>query len=156
MDGGFQRIGHALACLHGGAAEGEGLRFTFLRIERIKFLKRVGQPSSLRRSAGDARLERRARFLSAAQRRPRAGGFSQQELGLRPGIEQDAVTGQVEQAKPFMLAVITFDEVEAGTTRYTARVRHWTVEDREAHEKMGFHEGWGQCADQLAELLKTI
>ena len=22
------------------------------------------------------------------------------------------------------------------------------------HEAMGFHEGWGQCADQLAELLK--
>jgi uncharacterized protein YndB with AHSA1/START domain len=58
--------------------------------------------------------------------------------------------------KPFMLAIITFEEIEAEKTRYTARVRHWTVEDREAHEKMGFHEGWGQCADQLVDLLKTI
>jgi uncharacterized protein YndB with AHSA1/START domain len=40
-----------------------------------------------------------------------------------------------------------------GKTRYTARVRHWTVADRETHEKMGFHEGWGSCADQLAELV---
>ena len=30
-----------------------------------------------------------------------------------------------------------------GKTRYTARVRHWTVADREAHEKMGFHERLG-------------
>ena len=55
-----------------------------------------------------------------------------------------------------MTAIITFEDLGDGKTRYTARARHWTVEDREAHEKMGFHEGWGQCADQLAELLKTI
>ncbi|MFO1161145.1 MAG: SRPBCC family protein [Reyranellaceae bacterium] len=58
-------------------------------------------------------------------------------------------------AKPFMTVVLTFEE-EAGKTRYTARVRHWTVEDREAHEKMGFHEGWGLCTDQLAELAARI
>jgi uncharacterized protein YndB with AHSA1/START domain len=40
-----------------------------------------------------------------------------------------------------------------GKTRYTARVRHWNVADREMHEKMGFHEGWDRCADQLAELV---
>jgi uncharacterized protein YndB with AHSA1/START domain len=32
-------------------------------------------------------------------------------------------------------------------------VLYWTVADREAHEKMGFHQGWGQCADQLAALM---
>ena len=57
--------------------------------------------------------------------------------------------------RPFMTATITFDD-EAGETRYTARVVHWSVADREAHEKMGFHEGWGQCADQLAELVAKI
>ncbi len=54
--------------------------------------------------------------------------------------------------KPFMTVILTFED-EGGKTRYTARVRHWTVADREAHEKMGFHEGWGQCADQLAALV---
>jgi len=49
--------------------------------------------------------------------------------------------------KPFFTAVLTFED-EGGKTRYTARVLHWTVADRETHEKMGFHEGWGQCADQ--------
>lgn len=58
--------------------------------------------------------------------------------------------------KPFMLAIVTFEDVAGGKTRYTACVRHWTPADREAHEKMGFHEGWGAAADQLAELLKTI
>ena len=43
--------------------------------------------------------------------------------------------------------------VEGGKTKYTARVLHWTVADREAHEKMGFHQGWGQCADQLVALV---
>ncbi|ADV13427.1 SRPBCC domain-containing protein [Mesorhizobium ciceri] len=50
-----------------------------------------------------------------------------------------------------------FLEVVAGRKIVlTARVRHWSVADREQHEKMGFHEGWGQCADQLEELAKTL
>jgi uncharacterized protein YndB with AHSA1/START domain len=57
--------------------------------------------------------------------------------------------------KPFMTLILTFED-EGGKTRYTARVRHWTAADREAHEKMGFHEGWGLCADQLEALVATI
>ena len=58
--------------------------------------------------------------------------------------------------KPFMTATITFDDLGNGSTRYTARVAHWSREDLQAHEKMGFHEGWGQCTDQLAALAKTL
>ena len=57
--------------------------------------------------------------------------------------------------KPFMTVIVTLAD-EAGKTRYTARVLHWTVADREAHEKMGFHQGWGQCADQLAALAAKL
>ncbi|MFL5044359.1 MAG: SRPBCC family protein [Xanthobacteraceae bacterium] len=57
--------------------------------------------------------------------------------------------------KPFMTVILTFEDV-GGKTRYTARVRHWTVADREAHEKMGFHQGWGQCTDQLAALVAKL
>jgi len=65
----------------------------------------------------------------------------------------DAYSGAWEpSAKPFMTAIVTFEN-EGGKTKYTARVRHWSVADREAHEKMGFHTGWGQCADQLARLV---
>lgn len=57
--------------------------------------------------------------------------------------------------KAFITATVTFEE-EDGGTRYIARVRHWTVAAREEHEKMGFHEGWGTCAEQLEALAKTI
>ena len=57
--------------------------------------------------------------------------------------------------KPFMTVILTFED-EGGKTRYTARVRHWTVADREAHEKMGFHQGWGLCTDQLEALVAKI
>lgn len=68
----------------------------------------------------------------------------------------DAYTSAwVPSGKPFMTAILTFEDL-GGKTKYTATVRHWTVEDREAHEKMGFHEGWGQCADQLIALVQTL
>jgi uncharacterized protein YndB with AHSA1/START domain len=68
----------------------------------------------------------------------------------------DAYTTAWEPSqKPFMTVIVSFAE-EAGQTRYTARVLHWTVADREAHERMGFHQGWGQCADQLAALVARI
>jgi uncharacterized protein YndB with AHSA1/START domain len=68
----------------------------------------------------------------------------------------DAYTKAWEPSeKPFMTVILTFAD-EGGKTRYTARVRHWTVADREAHEKMGFHEGWGLCTDQLAALAAKI
>ena len=28
--------------------------------------------------------------------------------------------------------------------------------DRETHEKMGFHQGWGICTDQLAALVAKL
>jgi uncharacterized protein YndB with AHSA1/START domain len=65
----------------------------------------------------------------------------------------DAYTKAWEPSeKPFMTVILTFEDL-GGKTKYTALVRHWTVADREAHEKMGFHQGWGQCADQLAALV---
>lgn len=57
--------------------------------------------------------------------------------------------------KPFMTGILTFED-EGGKTKYTARILHWTVADREQHEKMGFYEGWGQCTDQLAELVAKL
>lgn len=65
----------------------------------------------------------------------------------------DAYTKAWEPSeKPFMTIVLTFED-EGAKARYTARVLHWTIADREAHEKMGFHQGWSQCADQLTALV---
>ena len=58
-------------------------------------------------------------------------------------------------SKAFFTAIIRF-EPEGDDTRYTARARHWSAEDHETHEKVGFHEAWGQCAEQLAEVAAGI
>lgn len=68
----------------------------------------------------------------------------------------DAYTRAWEPAEhPFMTGIITFEDLGHGRTRYTARAVHWTVADREKHEAMGFHEGWGKCLDQLVELMSA-
>jgi uncharacterized protein YndB with AHSA1/START domain len=68
----------------------------------------------------------------------------------------DAYVGDWEPSgKPFMTVIITLTP-EGGKTRYTALARHWTEEDRKTHEQMGFHDGWGICADQMEALLARI
>lgn len=57
--------------------------------------------------------------------------------------------------KAFMLLDLTF-EPEGEGTRYTAIVRHWSAEDRDAHERMGFHAGWAMATDQLEEVVATL
>jgi len=77
-------------------------------------------------------------------------------LEVVPGrklVTTDAFTeAWVPSEKPFMTAVLTF-EPEDSKTRYTAIARHWSAEDKEAHEQMGFHDGWGKATDQLEALL---
>ena len=70
----------------------------------------------------------------------------------------DAYTKAWEpSAKPFMTAIVTFEDDRRRqdplhrTARGTGRRRI-----AKTHEKMGFHEGWGQCADQLEALAKTL
>ncbi len=57
--------------------------------------------------------------------------------------------------KPFITVILTFED-QGGKTKYTALVRHWTIADRQTHEEMGFHRGWGQCADQFAALVEKL
>ena len=55
-----------------------------------------------------------------------------------------------------MTAVITFEDAGDGKTRYKAVALHKDMADKDAHEKMGFHEGWGTTAAQLEELAKEL
>ena len=69
----------------------------------------------------------------------------------------DAFTSAwVPSEKPFFTCVLTFEDLGNGQTRYTARARHWTVEDCKSHEAMGFHTGWGIATDQMAALAATL
>lgn len=66
----------------------------------------------------------------------------------------DAIAGDLEPAGPFMIGIWSITP-EGDGTRYTAVARHWTEEDRQRHEEMGFREGWGACADQLKALCEN-
>lgn len=56
-----------------------------------------------------------------------------------------------EQA--FMTAIITLRDHPEGT-EYFAHVMHRNSADRKLHHDMGFHDGWGTVAGQLAALVE--
>jgi uncharacterized protein YndB with AHSA1/START domain len=64
--------------------------------------------------------------------------------------------GWVPNPDVFFTAITTFEALPGGKTRYTARARHWTVANRERHEKMGFHQGWGESLDRLVALATAV
>jgi len=49
-------------------------------------------------------------------------------------------------------AIVTLEDAGEGRTRYRAVAMHANQADRDTHEQMGFHDGWGTCADQLGEV----
>ncbi|WP_396593068.1 SRPBCC family protein [Brevundimonas sp. R86498] len=57
---------------------------------------------------------------------------------------------------PFMVTEVTLTPTGDGGTDYVAIARHWNADTMKQHEEMGFHQGWGAAADQLAELLRTL
>lgn len=55
----------------------------------------------------------------------------------------------------FMTAVISL-EAHGNGTKYTALVIHKSEADRNAHEAMGFQDGWGKALDQLVAFVKVM
>ena len=55
--------------------------------------------------------------------------------------------------KPFITVAVHVEPQGTGT-KYTVVAMHKDEAGRQAHEEMGFHEGWGLCYDQMIELLK--
>ena len=54
----------------------------------------------------------------------------------------------------FMVSLFDFQPDGEGTL-YRAAARHWDEATLKQHEAMGFAEGWGQVARQLAELAEA-
>jgi uncharacterized protein YndB with AHSA1/START domain len=73
---------------------------------------------------------------------------------LGPGYRPNEM-GEGCEAFPFT-AMVTFAEAGDGKTAYKAIAMHKDVADRETHEKMGFHEGWGTVASQLEEVAREL
>jgi len=64
--------------------------------------------------------------------------------------------GWKPKADPFMTAILILGDAEGGGTTYTAIARHRTPETRQAHEDMGFYDGWGTVVTQLEEYARGI
>ena len=81
-------------------------------------------------------------------------------LALEPGrrlVFTDAYReGWKPAENPMFTADLTFEDLANGESLYVARARHWTDEACERHRQMGFHDGWGLCADQLEAVAKTL
>ena len=86
---------------------------------------------------------------------PMRGVYLEVEHGRRIVFTDAFSPAWVLSKKPFMAARMDMTP-EDGGTRYIARAGHWTVADREQHEAMGFHQGWGIAADQLEALARGL
>ena len=53
-------------------------------------------------------------------------------------------------------AIITLADAGEGKTLYRALAMHRNPADAETHAGMGFHDGWGTCADQLGEVAAEL
>jgi uncharacterized protein YndB with AHSA1/START domain len=73
---------------------------------------------------------------------------------LGPGY-RPAEMGEGCESFP-MTAIVTFADAGGGKTAYKAVALHKNLADKEMHEKMGFHDGWGTTADQLAKHARSL
>ena len=68
--------------------------------------------------------------------------------GFRPKAQP-----QEESLGFFFVADLQLSLLDSGRTSYTANVMHQTESSRQAHDEMGFQQGWGASLDQLIELM---
>jgi uncharacterized protein YndB with AHSA1/START domain len=73
---------------------------------------------------------------------------------LGPGY-RPAEMGEGCESFP-MTAIVTFTDLGGGKTAYKAVALHKDVADRDRHEAMGFHDGWGTVAGQLEEFAREL
>ncbi|WP_395942968.1 SRPBCC family protein [Brevundimonas sp.] len=89
------------------------------------------------------------------ERFPYAGVFLDVEPGRRLVSTGALTEGWIPQAGDMNFVRIDLFEPEGDGTRYTAIARHWDAKAVESHKAMGFEQGWGAVADQLAELAEN-
>ncbi|MBL8578266.1 MAG: SRPBCC family protein [Mesorhizobium sp.] len=73
---------------------------------------------------------------------------------LRRIVFTDALTaGWRPSARPFMTGIFSFEEHPEGTN-YVGYAMHNSPAERNRHAELGFFDGWGTVADQLAMLVE--
>ena len=76
------------------------------------------------------------------------------EPGFRPARPAASASAEAG-ASFFFTAVIELAPVASGT-RYVATAIHQDAAGRDAHARMGFHDGWGKALDQLVAAMKAL
>ena len=87
---------------------------------------------------------------------PTRGIFAEVVPGERIVFTDAFDAGWIPHPAAFFTAIVTFEALPGGRSRYTARALHWTVENCERHEKMGFHQGWGESLDRLVSCVTRL
>ena len=113
--------------------------------------------------------------VARARIEPRAGGIFSVVMASPEGQEMAETPGCILLAEPasrlvwtdalgpgfrpngdtFMSVDITMRAVGDGTL-YRVLVLHKSDADRQKHEEMGFHQGWGTCLTQLDALAREL
>lgn len=75
---------------------------------------------------------------------------------LGPGYRPNDLSGKDGCEAFAFTAIITFADAGDGRTAYKAVALHKNAADKETHENMGFHDGWGTVATQLEEVAKSL
>lgn len=89
------------------------------------------------------------------ERHPYEGVFLEVEPGRRLVSTGAMTEGWVPQSGDMNFVRIDTFEPEGDGCRYTAVARHWEAKSVQAHREMGFEQGWGAVAAQLAELAEA-
>ena len=115
----------------------------------VAVLAMVAYPSYTSHLKKGRRASAQAALLDIAQRQ------KQYFVDTRSYAVDNGGTPAYTTLKASVGSDVTFED-RGGKTLYTARALHWTKEDCETHEKMGFHQGWGIATDQMATLARTL
>lgn len=97
-----------------------------------------------------------SRMLVEGQEYPNDGSYLHVDPGRRLVFTDLLLADWQPVAEPGLgfTADLQFEDHPAGTA-YTATARHRTPASAEKHEKMGFSQGWGTCADQLEAFIQA-
>ncbi len=85
-----------------------------------------------------------------------AGVFLVVEPGAHILFTDAFVPGWMPSQKAFMVGEIRMRALGADQTDYTGLAHHWNAVDFEAHQKMGFDEGWSVATKQLEDLAASL
>ncbi|WGW05239.1 SRPBCC family protein [Tropicibacter oceani] len=118
----------------------------------------VPKPHSIKSCDIDLRVGGRFNTVMVVngQEMPNSGVYLEVIPGQRLVFTDAYTEGWKPAPDPFMTAILDLKPDGKGGTIYTATARHRSTETREAHENMGFYDGWGTVVDQLVDYARTL